>query len=38
MLEDDKPVFVGKREAAIVSWFDGSLEQKTRFELTVAGK
>lgn len=38
VLEDDKPVFVGKREAAIVSWFDGSLEQTTRFELTVAGK
>jgi hypothetical protein len=35
VLEDGVPVFVGKREAAIVSWFEGSLEQMTRFELVL---
>jgi glyoxylase-like metal-dependent hydrolase (beta-lactamase superfamily II) len=38
VLEDDKPVFVGEREAAITSWFDDSLDRTTRFELTVAGR
>ena len=38
VLEDGKPVFVGKREAAITSWFDDSLEKTTRFELVVEGK
>jgi hypothetical protein len=35
LLEDDKPVFVGKRQAAIESWFDDSLEKTTRFELVL---
>jgi N-acyl homoserine lactone hydrolase len=35
VLQDSKPVFVGKREAAITSWFDDDLETTTRFELTV---
>jgi N-acyl homoserine lactone hydrolase len=35
VLQDGKPVFVGKREAAITSWFDDDLETTTRFELTV---
>jgi len=35
VLEDDKPVFVGKREAAITSWFDDDIETTTRFELTI---
>jgi glyoxylase-like metal-dependent hydrolase (beta-lactamase superfamily II) len=35
VLEDDKPVFVGKREAAIESWFEDALEKTTRFELVV---
>ena len=35
VLEDGKPVFVGKREAAITSWFDDDLETTTRFELTI---
>ncbi|MDE2515558.1 MAG: MBL fold metallo-hydrolase [Rhodospirillales bacterium] len=34
VLEDGKPVFLGKREAAITAWFGDSLEQTTRFELT----
>jgi glyoxylase-like metal-dependent hydrolase (beta-lactamase superfamily II) len=38
VLENDKPVFVGKREAAITAWFDDSLEKTTRFELTIEGK
>jgi N-acyl homoserine lactone hydrolase len=38
VLEDDKPVFVGKREAAITAWFDDSLEKTTRFELTIEGR
>lgn len=38
VLEDDAPVFVGKREAAITSWFDDSLEKTTRFELVVEGR
>jgi len=37
VLEDGKPVFVGKREAAIEAWFDDSLERTTRFALTLAG-
>ncbi len=35
VLENDRPVFVGKRDAAITSWFDDDLETTTRFELTV---
>jgi N-acyl homoserine lactone hydrolase len=35
VLENDQPVFVGKREAAIESWFADSLEQMTRFELVL---
>jgi glyoxylase-like metal-dependent hydrolase (beta-lactamase superfamily II) len=35
VLEDGRPVFVGKREAAITSWYDDDLETTTRFELTV---
>ena len=35
VLLDGKPVYVGKREAAIESWFDDSLEKTTRFELVL---
>jgi hypothetical protein len=35
VLEDDKPVFVGTRQAAIESWFDDALERTTRFELVL---
>jgi len=35
MLDDGQPVFVGKRQAAIESWFDDSLEKTTRFELVL---
>lgn len=35
VLENGRPAFVGKREAAITSWFDDDLETTTRFELTV---
>ena len=35
VLENDQPVFVGKRQAAIESWFEDSLEQMTRFELVL---
>lgn len=35
VLKDDRPVFVGTREAAITSWFDDDLEKTTRFELTL---
>ena len=38
VLENDKPVFVGKREAAITAWYGDTLDQMTRFELTVAGR
>lgn len=38
VLENDAPVFVGKREAAITSWFDDSLEKTTRFELVLEGR
>ncbi len=34
-LQDDHPVFVGGRYAAIESWFDDSLDRTTRFELLV---
>ncbi len=36
VLQDDRPVFIGKREAAITAWFDDDLETTTRFELTLA--
>jgi hypothetical protein len=35
VLRDGAPVFVGKREAAITSWFGDDLDTMTRFELTV---
>jgi len=35
VLGDEVPVFVGKREAAITSWFGDDLDTITRFELTV---
>jgi glyoxylase-like metal-dependent hydrolase (beta-lactamase superfamily II) len=38
VLEDDKPVFVGKREAAIESWFGDDLEQTTYIALTIPGR
>ncbi|MDE2006739.1 MAG: MBL fold metallo-hydrolase [Rhodospirillales bacterium] len=36
LLEDGKPVYVGKREAAITAWYGDDLETTTRFELTIA--
>jgi len=38
VLENDRPVFVGKREAAITSWFGDDLETTTLIELTVPGR
>jgi hypothetical protein len=35
VLRDGKPAYVGKREAAITSWFGDDLATMTRFELTV---
>ncbi|MBS0640583.1 MAG: MBL fold metallo-hydrolase [Acetobacteraceae bacterium] len=35
LLQDGQPQFVGKRQAAIESWFDDSLERTTRFELVL---
>jgi N-acyl homoserine lactone hydrolase len=35
VLEDGQPVFVGKRQAAIESWFEDALEKTTRFELVL---
>jgi glyoxylase-like metal-dependent hydrolase (beta-lactamase superfamily II) len=35
VLQDGQPVFVGKREAAIESWFEDALEKTTRFELVL---
>jgi N-acyl homoserine lactone hydrolase len=35
VVQDGQPMFVGKREAAIESWFEDSLEKTTRFELVV---
>jgi glyoxylase-like metal-dependent hydrolase (beta-lactamase superfamily II) len=35
LLQDGQPVFVGKRQAAIESWFSDSLERTTRFELVL---
>jgi len=35
LLQEGQPVFLGKREAAIVSWFEDSLEKMTRFELVL---
>lgn len=35
ILQDGQPVFVGKRQAAITSWFEDSLEKTTRFELVL---
>jgi glyoxylase-like metal-dependent hydrolase (beta-lactamase superfamily II) len=35
VLRDGKPAYVGKREAAITSWFGDDLDTMTRFELTV---
>lgn len=35
ILQDGQPVFVGKREAAITSWFGDDLDTMTRFELVV---
>jgi glyoxylase-like metal-dependent hydrolase (beta-lactamase superfamily II) len=35
VLEDDKPVFVGTRQAAIEAWYDDTLEKTTRIELVV---
>ena len=38
VLEDGKPVFVGKREAAIESWFGDTLDQTTHIALTIPGR
>ncbi|HSU05822.1 MAG TPA: MBL fold metallo-hydrolase [Acetobacteraceae bacterium] len=35
VLENGRPVYIGKRQAAITSWFDDDLETTTRFELTL---
>jgi N-acyl homoserine lactone hydrolase len=35
VLENDKPVFVGTRQAAIEAWYDDTLEKTTRIELVV---
>ncbi|HTC10698.1 MAG TPA: MBL fold metallo-hydrolase [Acetobacteraceae bacterium] len=35
VLQEGQPVFVGKREAAITSWFGDDLDTMTRFELVV---
>ncbi len=38
VLEGGKPVYVGKREAAIESWFGDTLDQTTHIALTVPGR
>jgi N-acyl homoserine lactone hydrolase len=35
LLDNDQPVFVGKRQAAIEAWFNDTLERTTRFELVL---
>lgn len=35
-LENDQPVYIGAREAAISAWFEDDLERTTLFALTVA--
>ena len=35
VLEDDKPKYIDKREAAITAWYGDDMEKTTLFKLTV---
>lgn len=38
VLEDDRPAYVGERQAAITAWFGDDLESTTYISLTVSGR